>query len=299
MNQIGNILVAVGQFPQDDPVLGRAAEIARAHRAKLTIIHVVDSIGEISPAVVDLTSVQHQIQQIGLERVQAAVKNSKAVDLNIDIRIEVGSPHVRVIEVAKELNVDLVVMRAHQHDSILDKIIGSTTDRVIRVSCAPVLVVKRPVKQAYQHVVVAIDTSDDSAAIVPTVAALFTMAELSLIHVVQIPQQFEAAMLRAGSGQCVAEHRTALIDNAKVRLHDISNTLTKRPVQSAARVVVGNPATSLVRATWSADVDLIALGPGSTSTIWRALLGSVTRRVLRTATCDVLICPSASLNGGK
>ncbi|HUX31095.1 MAG TPA: universal stress protein [Thiobacillus sp.] len=36
--------------------------------------------------------------------------------------------------------------------------------------------------------------------------------------------------------------------------------------------------------------DLIVLGPGSTSLVRRALLGSVAQRVLQTAACDVLIC---------
>ena len=204
-----------------------------------------------------------------------------------------------MIAVATEINADLVVIRAHQSDSILEKIIGSTTDRVIRVSRAPVLVVKRPVKQAYQGVVAAIDTADNSAAIVPFVAALFTPAELSLIHVVQIPHQFKAAMLRSGSGQSVTAYRDALIGRAKVYLRDLADSLINRPSQIATRTVIGDPATALVRATWNPKVDLIALGPGSTSTIRRALLGSVTRRVLRTATCDVLVCRPTSQEVGE
>jgi len=38
------------------------------------------------------------------------------------------------------------------------------------------------------------------------------------------------------------------------------------------------------------------LGPGSPDLIRRALLGSVTRRVLQTAACDVLICPAAVIH---
>ena len=191
-------------------------------------------------------------------------------------------------------------MRVHQSDSILDKIIGSTTDRVIRAVRTPVLVVKRPVTQAYQRIVVSIDTSDDSAVVGLFVAALFPLARLQLIHVVQIPPQFEAAMLRAGSGQAdITTHRDALIRKAKVSLRDLSKRLGNRPIRTVMRVVIGDPTTSLVRATWSPMVNLIVLGPGSTGKFRRALLGSVTQRVLRAASCDVLICRTTLQDAGE
>lgn len=299
MDQERNIVAAVGQFPQDDPVLARAAEIARAHQARLTIVHVIDGFSGFDPVPADLDPIlmQQQIRLIAHEGVETVVARQVVGVAGIDIRIETGSPSLRLIELTDEINADLVVMRAHQGDSILEKIIGSTTDRVIRTSRAPVLVVKRPVTQAYQRVVVSIDTSDDSSAVVPFVAELVPLAGLQLIHVVRIPPQFEAAMLHAGDGQSVAAHRDALIRKSKACLRDISKRLANRPIRSAVRVVVGDPATSLVRATWSPKVDLIVMGPSGTGRIRQALLGSVTRRVLRSAACDVLICRTAGRVG--
>lgn len=290
MSQAKNILAAVGQFPQDDPVLARAAEIARAHRARLTIVHVIDSLTGFDFASTDLRRIQHQMRLDAHESVETEVAKQVVGVAEIDVRIETGSASLHLIELVDEINADLVVMRAHQCNSILEKIIGSTTDRVIRASSAPVLVVKRPVTHAYQGVVVATETLDDSDAVAPFLAALFPLAGLQLIHVVRIPPQFEAAMLHAGAGQSVAAHRDALVRKAKAGMRDMSERLTQRSIRSATRVVVGDPATSLVRATWSPKVDLIALGPDSTGRIRRALLGSVTRRVLRRAACDVLIC---------
>ncbi len=136
MDRERNILAAVGQFPQDDSVLARAAAIARAHRTKLTIVHVIDDFTgyDFVSADMDLGLIQHQVQLISRESVEA------------------GSPSLRVIEPAEKINADLVVMRAHQGNSILEKVIGSTTDRVIRANCAPVLVVKRPVRLVLRHI---------------------------------------------------------------------------------------------------------------------------------------------------
>ncbi|MBK7168318.1 MAG: universal stress protein [Pseudomonadales bacterium] len=291
MNQTGNVLAAVGQFPQNDAVLARAAEIARAHRAKLTIVHVIDSLTGFGPAPADLALIQHQIRLIARENIEAAIARQEIDVPGIDIRIETGSPSLRLIEQTHETGADLVVMMAHEGESILAKVIGSTTDRVIRAACSPVLVVKRPVTQAYERVVVATDASDESGALVAFVAALFPLAGLRLVHVVRIPPPFEEAMRRAGHGQAsVAAHRDALVRKAKACMHAISEQLAHRPTQSTTRVIASDPAKSLVRATRDPHVGLIALGPGSTSLIRRALLGSVTRRVLEAASCDVLIC---------
>ena len=114
MNQIRNVLAAVGQFPQDDPVLARAAEIARAHRARLTIVHVIDGFTGFDLAPADLGLVQHQVRLIARESVEAAVARQEADVPEIDIRIETGSPSLRLIELTNEISADLVVMRAHQ-----------------------------------------------------------------------------------------------------------------------------------------------------------------------------------------
>lgn len=300
MSLTGNILAAVGQFPQDEAVLVRAAEIARAHEARLTVVHVIDDVSALDLAPADTSLIQHQLRLIAEENVEAALASVEIDAAGIEVRIEVGVPSLRLIELAEEISPGLVVMRAHHGDSILEKIIGSTTDRVIRAAGVPVLVVKRPVTRAYQRAVVAIELSDDAAADVAFVAALLPLAGLHLIHAVQIPPQFEVAMLRAGSGRAdFAAHRAALMHKAKVSLRAMSKGLAHRPIRTTTRVVVGDPATSLLRATWSPRVDLMALAPGSEGKIRRALLGSVTQRVLRSAACDVLVVRPLSQQPGE
>ncbi|HSH29794.1 MAG TPA: universal stress protein [Thiohalobacter sp.] len=297
MNPAGHIVAAVGLFPQDDPVLARAAEIARAHRAKLTVVHVIDSLTGYDFASTELRRIQQQIRLDAHTRVETAVARQVAGVDTVDIRIESGSPFACLIGLIEEINADLIVMRAHQRDSLRDKIIGSTTDRVVRAGTSPVLVVKRPATQDYQRVVVAAATADDSGGLAAFAAGLFPLAALYLIHVVQIPSQLEAAMLHAGFGQNVAAHRQALVRKAKAELSAVFAGLGPRPVKGVMRVLVGDPARSLVRSTWSSKVGLIALGTGDTSRIRRALLGSVTRRVLNDAACDVLIRPPVDSTG--
>lgn len=290
VDKVTKILAAVGQFPQDDPVLGRAAEIARAHQAGLTVTCVIDRLTAFDSTSADLDRMQQLLHLMAYEDIKAAVARQDVGISALDIRVEAGSPAPRLVELINEIGSDLVVMRAHQRESIVEKVIGSTTDRVIRTANVPVLVTKRPPRRAYQRVVVATEASAESAAAVAYAAALFPSAALYLIHVVQVPLQFETAMMRAGAGQAgIAAHRHALTREAKAHMREMSEMLANRPVPSKTRVVVGAPAKLIVQATWSPKVDLIVVGPGSASVIQQALLGSVTRRLLQEAACDVLV----------
>lgn len=52
-----------------------------------------------------------------------------------------GNPLERTLEVAGELAADLIVTASSSHDSLLDALRGSTTERLIRLSACPVLTV--------------------------------------------------------------------------------------------------------------------------------------------------------------
>ena len=51
-----------------------------------------------------------------------------------------GAPWYRVVQVAEDEKIDLVVMSSQGHDSVRDEIIGSNTERVLRHAHCPVLV---------------------------------------------------------------------------------------------------------------------------------------------------------------
>ncbi len=74
---------------------------------------------------------------------------------------------------------------------------------------------------------------------------------------------------------------------AEDHLRDLTAKIGPR---ATSQVLHGNPLTVLTRLGRSPTVDLIALGPSRATLIQRAFIGSVSRRVLRDATCDVLIC---------
>lgn len=282
-----HILAAVDQFPQDDDVLARALEIAALQGGRLDVVHVVDLPGCGTDAA-DARTLAGQAADAARARIEAALTRLGAASADVEIRIEAGSPAPRLIAICDDVQPDLVVMRAHERARITERLLGSTTERLVAAGQVPVLVVKRPVDRPYGRALIATDGKDDAAGAIAQVATLLPGVALRLVQAVHIPPQLKEAMLRVGTDQAaLTAHRDALAASASTDLRALAGRVTPRP---STQVLRGDPATALIRATRNPKVDLIVLGPGPTSLIRRAFIGSVTRRVLREGACDVLIC---------
>jgi len=61
-------------------------------------------------------------------------------DVELEARVGEGPPWERIVQAARDEQVDLIVMSTRGHDSLSDVILGSNTDRVVRQAPCPVLV---------------------------------------------------------------------------------------------------------------------------------------------------------------
>ena len=70
--------------------------------------------------------------------------DQQAAERLSEIRIEDGAPAKVVLEVAKEIDADLIIMGSHRHTVIGDAMLGTTTHKVLHSTETPVLVVRIP-----------------------------------------------------------------------------------------------------------------------------------------------------------
>jgi nucleotide-binding universal stress UspA family protein len=149
----------------------------------------------------------------------------------------------------------------------------------------------------FHTVVAAIDFSDSSADVLDAALALAPPedgGQIHLIHVVpdpvpaiwtdDLPQLEVAAMARTWTE--VAERQLAAI--VAGRRLDAARVTT-------AVVVVGQPATEIVRQAEQRHADAIVVGSHGHSAVRRFLLGSVADKVIRQAHCAVLVVPHRTL----
>jgi nucleotide-binding universal stress UspA family protein len=76
---------------------------------------------------------------------------------------------------------------------------------------------------------------------------------------------------------------------ARRQLEDAEKLLAEEGVTAELLTAVGNPAAEIIAAAEQRDVDLIVVGHRGRSAISRFIEGSVSDRVVRHATCDVLV----------
>jgi len=143
MENYKHILLAVDFYEQDAIVVNRAKDLAEKFQAKLSLVHVVDSIpitdagyGADIPFDLDLTA----------ELMEAAKKRfaNLAEKLGIPeerLWLELGSPKQEIIRVAKENAVDLIVIGSHGRHG-LALLLGSTANGVLHYATCDVLAVR-------------------------------------------------------------------------------------------------------------------------------------------------------------
>lgn len=295
MTEMRTILAAVDLEAGSNVIVQRAARLAAEHGAKLVVLHVVDgeALAEAAPPP-DLSEsdLAGQLERLGKREIAKLLEATKdAPDAAVEIRF--GAPHDVITGLAQERSADLVVIGPGKRQTLSERVLGSTADRVVRASPVPVLIVRGAADRPYRRVAAAIDFSPPSRAAAMEAAKLAPGARLELVHAVSIPLTFEQAMLRAGTSLAdIERYRTSKRQRAEAELSAFAKEAT-RTARAELRLLDGEPGQVLVRLATDRNVDLLALGPNGRGAVLRALLGSVTQRVLREADCDLLIAPVA------
>ena len=133
------ILVPTDGSSQSDAALNHAVTLARHHDATIHILYVADTNRDSLTAqggeVVDALELEgDRITSEAVERVEPGVD---VVDT-----VEAGDPVETILDYATSVGADLVVMGTHGRRGLDRYLLGSTTERVVRLSSIPVLTVR-------------------------------------------------------------------------------------------------------------------------------------------------------------
>lgn len=124
--------------------LSQAEAMARAFKAELVLVHVVEPM--LYPEAYGLGSsaftLEAEARKGALAALEPLARELKSRGLVCRVHIDSGTPAMRLCELPKELQADMIVMSTHGHTGFKHLLIGSTTERVVRRSPVPVLTVK-------------------------------------------------------------------------------------------------------------------------------------------------------------
>ena len=141
------ILAAVDFSDVTSCVVDRAAELAKAFSAKLTLLHAAapdpEFVGyEPGPQTVrDTRALELRSENRDLEEMARSLTDQGIQTIG---KLVMGPTVMTIIEHARALEADLIILGSHGHGALYKALVGSATEGVMRKSTCPVLVVPAP-----------------------------------------------------------------------------------------------------------------------------------------------------------
>ncbi|HCD6216548.1 TPA: universal stress protein, partial [Pseudomonas aeruginosa] len=171
---IRHLLVAHDLTPEADVALARAAQLARQHDARVSLLHVYDP--GLSASAVKTVSAMLQ-----LKRKEAGLDEDSAIHL---FR---GQPIDGILQQTRALEPDLLLMGAH-HQKTFERFGNTTLDQVVRRSRVPVLLAVREADEPYRQALSALDFSQCACTALRQAYRLLPVeADLHALHVFESP----------------------------------------------------------------------------------------------------------------
>ncbi|MCL5128796.1 universal stress protein [Algibacter sp. L4_22] len=190
------IIVPIDFSEHSEYALKTAATLAKKHDAEVLVLHMLEM------STVALTASDELLGQQAIFFMKLAEKKFKDFldkdylkGVNVTPIIKHFKVFSEVNDVAKENNVDIIVMGSHGSSGIQEMFIGSNTERVVRNSEIPVLIVKNNVVDVnFDVIVLATDLEEESIQSYINTRKMFqdVASKIYLVHVNLPNERFQS-----------------------------------------------------------------------------------------------------------
>jgi len=197
--------------------------------------------------------------------------------LHVELYSGIGEPGAIIHDIVKRQGADLVMLPTHGRTPLRRFLLGSVTAKVLHDLTVPVWT-GHPLHIPYTSILAAVDTSDESEAVIRAAAAFAASyrADLSLVYVMEMPPvSMETAF---------GPYRDDLALAADARLSELKK---KSGIQAPHTILDGPVADALRDQALRIGADLVITGRGemygTLSRLWSHLYP-----IVRQAPCPVL-----------
>jgi nucleotide-binding universal stress UspA family protein len=278
-------------FPTDgsegaNAVFEHVLDVAEEYEATLHVLNVADTTRD------SVTLIEGQVVDVLEREGEEIVEETAALaaNRNVSVVTEVvqGGVPETIGAYADEYDIDLIAMSTQGRVGIEQRLLGSTTERVVRRATVPVCTLRpdgESFRYPYQNVLVATDGSECANAALDRAIDIAekTGATLHVLSVVErsaadVHPEAQADTLES-EAERVLEEATAVAEDASVE-SIIENIEVGAAVYRTIQSYIADH-----------DIDLVAIGARGRTGMERYLLGSVTEKTIRTASIPVLAVP--------
>ena len=215
--------------------------------------------------------------------------------------VRIGPVAPEINEVARITRTDFIAIATRGYSGLKRAFLGSTTESVVRNAPCPVLVVRekdgstqpraRKGPLQFRKILVPLDFSEAS--------------RLGLEYALSFAQEFHATLVLFHSifvsayvmgNRYTAHHVPTLIANqqeyARREMEELREAISRKGGVAEIRIAVGSAVEQIGKYVRKAGVDLIITSTHGRTGLRRMFIGSTAERLVRHATCPVLVVPN-------
>lgn len=270
-----------------------AVALANLHGAVLKLLHVV-VIYNYDKSAVDkglrkLNEAYELLRDELKSQMEEWIENSDLAPEKCSMTVKRGFGAGKlIIDSAKEMGADLIVMGTHGHSPMRNFFLGSVAEKVVRYAPCPVMVLGKmeDAPARFKNILLPIDFNESSqeAANVAVYMALKHKAKLHLLHVYQhvVPSIYQGTSFTAFTWD------QGLRKRGEEALEKFFEKHAREGVEKVLHLSEGQVDREIISLSKKEAIDLIVMGTSGSTGVYQFLLGSITDKVLRTADVPVM-----------
>jgi universal stress protein A len=294
-----SILCPVDFSEQSRQALLWASAIARYRGGELTVLSVVEPLLAKAAGIRFGADLAHEDVEPALrEFVHATLPKRVPQASPVRVEVLVGDPPQAILQTARRLKSGLLVMGTHGLGGVRKLLLGSTTEKVLRRTESPVLVVPAGAVSAptveqpgaqLRRILLATDFRESSMAAVQWAADLASdiSVPLVLLHVV------EPVVVSPLWQPLVADFESETVASGRRMLARLSASFPD--TYSECVVSVGPPADTIASLAMEQAAGLVVMGLANPQDSETRNPGSIAYRVLRLAHVAVVVVPAPTV----
>jgi nucleotide-binding universal stress UspA family protein len=286
MVRIEKILCPVDFFRASLQAADYATTLAASYDAKLHLLHVVSPIVySAEQYALNLSEIIDALEKQSAREMRKHAQKARKAGVSIETSIRTGDAQKEILSTIEATKPDLLVMGTHGRRGLEQWFLGSVTESLLRRSPIPMLTLRgykktKAAPPTLRRILVTTDFSDGTE---DALAYAFSLAQesqarITLLHVMRSPEAVEAG-------------GPALAKSVRTRIEKMVPEEARDWCDVRTRVESGNPYQLILKTVASEKTDLLVMNIHGKGMLERALVGSTAERVVRGATCPVLLIP--------
>jgi nucleotide-binding universal stress UspA family protein len=264
-------------------VLHHAGELAHWADATVHVVYVADTNRD-SVTVVEGETVD-ALARKGETVVEEAAEALESLGVPYNTDVVQGNPAPTIVDYAERYDLDLVVMPTHGREGVSRYLIGSVSEKVVRLSTVPVLTVRMEADETlafpYETVLVPTDGSAAATHAAEHVVSLAAALDATVHALSVVDDRALGPDVRSTVAATAGEEAAADAVEAVVSMADEAGDVVRH-------VEHGSPVEVILDTVESNDVHAVGMGTTGRRGTDRILLGSVAEKTVRSTPVPVL-----------